>query len=98
MPACARGLQPSQTFAPVFSADGLGLRRSVRRTACLAIYRARQPLACGCGWGELPWGHGRGAGRHRWAGAREKWLYFSYTLNVGSYSEAYALYKLYVLG
>ena len=31
-------------------------------------------------------------------GAREKWLYFSYTLNVGSYSEAYTLYKLYALG
>jgi hypothetical protein len=23
---------------------------------CLAVYRARQPLACGCGWGELPVG------------------------------------------
>jgi hypothetical protein len=25
------------------------------------------------------WGHGRGAGRRRWVGSREKWLYFSYT-------------------
>jgi hypothetical protein len=32
-----------------------GVRRGWR-AACLAVYRARQPLACGCGWGELPVG------------------------------------------
>ena len=59
-----QGLQPSQTFAPVFSpcprqacafAALRGARRG-RRAACLAVYRARQPLACGCGWRELPVG------------------------------------------
>jgi hypothetical protein len=42
-------------------ARGLRLRRSAwpaARTArgLLAVYRARQPLACGGGWGELPGG------------------------------------------
>jgi len=32
-----------------------GVRRGWR-AACLAVYRARQPLACGSGWGELPVG------------------------------------------
>ena len=35
---------------------GLRLRRSAWRTACLAVYRACQPLACGCSWRELPVG------------------------------------------
>jgi hypothetical protein len=53
--------KPRRLYQSFRLARGLRLRRSAwpaARTArgLLAVYRARQPLACGCGWGELPGG------------------------------------------
>jgi hypothetical protein len=45
--------------------SGLHLRRSAWRGLPGGLPSSPQPLACGCGWGELP--VGRGAGRRRWA-------------------------------
>jgi hypothetical protein len=43
--------------------SGLRLRRSAWRA--------------GAAGESSQWGHGRGAGRRRWVGSRDKWLYFS---------------------
>jgi hypothetical protein len=53
-----------------------GARRG-RLAACLAVYRARQPLACGCGWRDLPGGmrarYGDGAGG--WARVKSGFIF-----------------------
>ena len=65
-------------------AHGLRLRRSAWRAARTAhglpggLPSSPQPLACGCGWGELPVGTQARCGEAP-VGSREKWLYFSYT-------------------
>ncbi len=73
----------AQTVAPVFSpcpwpapaplcvacgADGA--RPAWRSTELASRWRA------GAAGESSQWGHGRGAGRRRWVGSREKWLYF----------------------
>src|SRR5713101_6590528 len=60
---------------------GLRLRRSAwrgRRAACLAVYRLASRWRAGTAGERSQWGHGQGAGRRRWVGSREKWLYFSH--------------------
>jgi hypothetical protein len=72
----------SPSVACAFAALG-GVRRG-QRAACLAGYRALPSRwRAGMAGERAQWGHGRGAGRHRWVGSREKWLYFSYTPSTG---------------
>jgi hypothetical protein len=68
-----RSMAAACTVAALYGA------RCGRRAACLAVYRARQALPCGCGGGELPVGTRARCGEAP-VGSRDKWLYFSYTL------------------
>ena len=65
-------------------ARGLRLRRSARRAGAAGESSQR--------------GHGRGAGRRRWVGSREKWLYFSYTPELCGMIEATGLSPTMVYG
>ena len=73
-----------ETSLDVCLARGLRLRRSAwpgrgRRAACLRSTESASRWHAGAAGESFQGGHGRGAGRRRWVGSREKWLYFSYT-------------------